>query len=291
MPVLDIDLAHRLASGLAVSGQRREKTRKALSESRRLLVATVTVTPAKVTPPTVTVTACTGTQHRRDRLTGRKAHGFPHWLYSRKQLRPGSDARRLSAIHNHSASHTFLFPPSKSSLQRPTLYPLSPLNNPHKYGSRCTWRHFSRSVARLHPNSLRLRSPGETPWLQKTIRMGIPRPPLSRSVPFIHSVQRVSLLTTCTTVRITGGACHVAAEESSDPSTTLITIFSILESVGLSPLLLATVGFLGTVYAHTHTFISPSIILTVETSVPKASLRIQAHIEPFISLEYSPLCR
>jgi len=48
-------------------------------------------------------------------------------------------------------------------------------------------------------------------------------------------------------VRITGGACHVAAEESSDPSTTLITIFSILESVGLSPLLLATVGFLGTV--------------------------------------------
>jgi len=48
-------------------------------------------------------------------------------------------------------------------------------------------------------------------------------------------------------VRIVGGACHVAAEESSDPSTTLITTFSILESAGLSPLMLATVGFLNTV--------------------------------------------
>jgi len=48
-------------------------------------------------------------------------------------------------------------------------------------------------------------------------------------------------------VRIVGAACHIAAEQSSDPSTTLITVFSILESAGLSPLMLATIGFLSTV--------------------------------------------
>ncbi|TCD68818.1 hypothetical protein EIP91_009685 [Steccherinum ochraceum] len=44
-----------------------------------------------------------------------------------------------------------------------------------------------------------------------------------------------------------GGAIHVASEQQSNPSTTLITIIAILEGVGLSPLMLATLGFLSTI--------------------------------------------
>ncbi|TCD65520.1 hypothetical protein EIP91_002528 [Steccherinum ochraceum] len=48
-------------------------------------------------------------------------------------------------------------------------------------------------------------------------------------------------------VRIVGGGIHVASELQSDPNKTLVTIFTILEGVGLSPLMLATLGFLSTV--------------------------------------------
>ncbi|TCD68835.1 hypothetical protein EIP91_009702 [Steccherinum ochraceum] len=48
-------------------------------------------------------------------------------------------------------------------------------------------------------------------------------------------------------VRIVGGAIHVVSEQQSNPSATLVTTFTILEGVGLSPLMLATLGFLSTI--------------------------------------------
>ncbi|THH28280.1 hypothetical protein EUX98_g5907 [Antrodiella citrinella] len=50
-------------------------------------------------------------------------------------------------------------------------------------------------------------------------------------------------------VRIVGSAAHIAAELSSDPSTGLIETFSILDNVGLSPLIMCTIGFLNTIGA------------------------------------------
>ncbi|KAI0363938.1 hypothetical protein BV20DRAFT_1039659 [Pilatotrama ljubarskyi] len=47
-------------------------------------------------------------------------------------------------------------------------------------------------------------------------------------------------------IRIVGGVTHILSEQKPS-NTTLQTIFSIMEATGLSPLLLATVGFLGTV--------------------------------------------
>ena len=48
-------------------------------------------------------------------------------------------------------------------------------------------------------------------------------------------------------VRITGGALFIAAEKVNPPNVSLYTTAYILESVGLSPLMLATIGFLGLV--------------------------------------------
>ncbi|THH28052.1 hypothetical protein EUX98_g6137 [Antrodiella citrinella] len=48
-------------------------------------------------------------------------------------------------------------------------------------------------------------------------------------------------------VRIVGSGAHIAAELSSDPSLGLIETFSILDNVGLSPLMMCTIGFLSTV--------------------------------------------
>ena len=49
-------------------------------------------------------------------------------------------------------------------------------------------------------------------------------------------------------VRIIGTAIHIAAENESNPSTTLVTIYTTLENAGLSPLTLATLAFLSVVY-------------------------------------------
>ena len=53
-------------------------------------------------------------------------------------------------------------------------------------------------------------------------------------------------------MRIVGGVTHIVSEEQSNPSVTLITIFSILEGAGLSPLMMATLGFLSTVYVPSN---------------------------------------
>ncbi|KAI0351243.1 hypothetical protein OH77DRAFT_1498660 [Trametes cingulata] len=51
-------------------------------------------------------------------------------------------------------------------------------------------------------------------------------------------------------IRIGGGVTHILSEQS-PTNVTLQIVFAILESTGLSPLLLATVGFLGTVIQYT----------------------------------------
>ncbi|EKM60756.1 uncharacterized protein PHACADRAFT_246870 [Phanerochaete carnosa HHB-10118-sp] len=48
-------------------------------------------------------------------------------------------------------------------------------------------------------------------------------------------------------IRIAGGITHIIAQEQANPSTTLETVVTILETSGVSPLLIATVGFLTTV--------------------------------------------
>ncbi|GBE78458.1 predicted protein [Sparassis crispa] len=48
-------------------------------------------------------------------------------------------------------------------------------------------------------------------------------------------------------IRIVGGVTHVLSETSDKNNSTLITIYSIMESAGLSPLLMATLGFCNTV--------------------------------------------
>lgn len=48
-------------------------------------------------------------------------------------------------------------------------------------------------------------------------------------------------------VRIAGGVTHILAANQANPSATLETVVNILEMTGLSPLLIATVGFLTTV--------------------------------------------
>ncbi|KAI8992777.1 hypothetical protein BD414DRAFT_482168 [Trametes punicea] len=51
------------------------------------------------------------------------------------------------------------------------------------------------------------------------------------------------------TIRIVGGITHVLSEQSPS-NTTLQVIFNVMESAGLSPLLIASAGFLGTVGQH-----------------------------------------
>ncbi|KAI0080066.1 hypothetical protein K474DRAFT_1705077 [Panus rudis PR-1116 ss-1] len=51
-------------------------------------------------------------------------------------------------------------------------------------------------------------------------------------------------------IRIVGGSIHIAAEQSNPPNKTLFTVSLILESAGVSPLLLATLGFLSTITDH-----------------------------------------
>src|ERR1700690_2488103 len=55
-------------------------------------------------------------------------------------------------------------------------------------------------------------------------------------------------------VRIAGGALLVAAELVTPQKTSLYTAAYILQSVGLSPLLLATIGFIGLVYVSSTFF-------------------------------------
>jgi len=55
------------------------------------------------------------------------------------------------------------------------------------------------------------------------------------------------LLVVLSIIRIIGGSMHIAAEETRPISTGLFIGYTILESVGVSPLLVATVGFLGTI--------------------------------------------
>ena len=52
-------------------------------------------------------------------------------------------------------------------------------------------------------------------------------------------------------VRITGGITHILWEQN-PKNTSLQTIFSIMESAGLSPLLMATLAFLSIVYVPPH---------------------------------------
>ena len=49
-------------------------------------------------------------------------------------------------------------------------------------------------------------------------------------------------------VRVIGGTLHIVTETTSHPSTGLFIATGILESIGLSPLMLSTLAFLGTVY-------------------------------------------
>jgi len=48
-------------------------------------------------------------------------------------------------------------------------------------------------------------------------------------------------------IRITGGVTHVMSEHESSPSSNLLIVVGVTEASGVSPLLLATLGFLGTV--------------------------------------------
>ena len=54
-------------------------------------------------------------------------------------------------------------------------------------------------------------------------------------------------------VRILGGITHALSEQNPS-NTTLQIIFGIMESAGLSPLMLATLGFLSTVYVPPSPF-------------------------------------
>jgi len=69
-------------------------------------------------------------------------------------------------------------------------------------------------------------------------------------VAFRHGFSRRAgwvLLVVVSLVRIVGGYLHIAAEEVRPPNISLFIGYSILEAAGLSPLLIATVGFLKTI--------------------------------------------
>ena len=57
---------------------------------------------------------------------------------------------------------------------------------------------------------------------------------------------------TCATVRIVGGALHIAAEEISPPSIGVYIGAFALESSGVAPLLLCTTSFLGVMYVRSR---------------------------------------
>ncbi len=63
-------------------------------------------------------------------------------------------------------------------------------------------------------------------------------------------------------VRVVGATTHIASKLSNSTNTTLHTVYSILESVGLQPLLGATLGFLATMYVLISEIVSstPSLI-------------------------------
>ena len=48
-------------------------------------------------------------------------------------------------------------------------------------------------------------------------------------------------------VRVAGAVTHIISEQETNPSVTLLIVVTILETSGVSPLLVATLGFLGTV--------------------------------------------
>ncbi|CAL1696173.1 unnamed protein product [Somion occarium] len=68
-----------------------------------------------------------------------------------------------------------------------------------------------------------------------------------------HGLARTSgwiFLVILSIIRIVGGSIHLASEVGDPNNITLKIVFSILEGAGLSPLLLATIGFLVTVAQH-----------------------------------------
>lgn len=68
-------------------------------------------------------------------------------------------------------------------------------------------------------------------------------------------------------VRIIGASTHIASELSTTPNTNLHIIYGIMESSGISPLLLSSLGFLGTVCVHLHhTLIFKSIFIVITAS-------------------------
>ena len=69
---------------------------------------------------------------------------------------------------------------------------------------------------------------------------------LSISTIFISHISH-SVLADTSLVRIIGASTHIASELSSSSNTTLHIVYSIMEASGLSPLLLASLGFLETV--------------------------------------------
>ena len=72
--------------------------------------------------------------------------------------------------------------------------------------------------------------------------------------------------------RLIGASAHIAFELSKTPSTTLHTVFSIMEGAGASPLLLAALGFVGTVSVSTDFFVFCA--RTDETTVSNMDLKI-----------------
>ena len=63
----------------------------------------------------------------------------------------------------------------------------------------------------------------------------------------VFSFCQFFLVLTFHPVRILGAILLIVEEETKDPSVTLITVTYIFQSIGLSPLIQATIGFLNTV--------------------------------------------
>ncbi|THH27486.1 hypothetical protein EUX98_g6707 [Antrodiella citrinella] len=110
-----------------------------------------------------------------------------------------------------------------------------------------------------------------------------------------HGIQKQTgfiFLFVLSLVRIIGSVTHIVAEQSSNPSTGLIECYSILENVGLSPLMMATLGFLTTVGRGVFedpmqaragmqfftAFASTSMIITVIGGVDLASATSQSDV-------------
>lgn len=72
-----------------------------------------------------------------------------------------------------------------------------------------------------------------------------------------------NVLTSDSSVRVIGAVTHIYAEEHTSASNTVHIVYSIMESTGISPLLLAALGFLGTVYVPSAATAKPFLIVDI----------------------------